>query len=144
MKDNEIIMKMIEEVSPDDAAKLDEIDARVWCYLHGYKFAACKHDRIFVLDEYQCEIEKLNGVCFLKYTRSRDALKAIRPLNFEFPLDVLTNGAGFVFGYGCPAFNNGTFLAGYKKPLPTEELAELHAIIQAIAHEREQNEQTID
>jgi len=28
MKDHEIILKMIEEVSPDDTAKLDEIDVQ--------------------------------------------------------------------------------------------------------------------
>ena len=126
------LLKMIETVDPSNAAKLDEIDARVWCFLKGYKFAAAKHDRVFVLDENQCEIEKLNGLCTLKYTRSRDALKTIRPEGWTYTAvqnrkeTEGNDGWRVALGTAC-----GTPF------LPTEELAELHASIQAIEYERE-------
>ena len=38
MEDVDQLLKMIGEVSPEDAAKLDEIDARVWCFIDGIDF----------------------------------------------------------------------------------------------------------
>lgn len=55
MTDHEIILKMIETVDPDDSVKLDEIDLAV------YKYIGELH------------------MMLPKVTRSRDALKAIRP-----------------------------------------------------------------
>lgn len=135
-EDHEIILKMIEEVSPEDTAKMDEIDSRVWCYLHGYKFAACKFDRIFVLDEYQCEIEKLNGVCFLKYTRSRDALKEIRPNGFDYGVDRDDLNPSIFVGFARQFDGKSWYGELFKGYCANEELAELHAIIQTIAFER--------
>ena len=137
------LLKLIETVSPDDAAMLDEIDARVWCWLHDAFFIKFRLEPYEDYFAYVYAVEpQADSIArkITRYTRSRDALKAIRPEGFEFPMDVLTNGSGFIFGYGCPAFNNGQFLAGYSRPLPTEELAELHAIIQAIQWERDNNE----
>jgi hypothetical protein len=124
------LLNLIENVDPSDKGAMDEIDARVWCWLNGYKFAAAKHDRIFVIDEYQCEIEKLNGLCTLKYTRSRDALKSIRPDGW-WPIKLFKDGHVFRF-----ELTDGSRIAS-SAWLETEELAELHAIIQAISFERE-------
>lgn len=128
----ELILKMIEDVSPDDTAKLDEIDARVGFYLGDHKN----------LEEYykgKDQNAKIEHAIFwghiTKYTRSRDALKAIRPegcwveriiqhktsKNWDCTIAII----GEVFSVSDKAIT-----------LPTEELAELHAIIQAIEYER--------
>lgn len=159
MTDDETTLKMIEEVDPAHTAKLDEIDARVWCFLKGYTFLYLEHFsssgkavKCFRYDD--------NGTCGLarsqiKYTRSRDALKAIRPEGWQFQIVWRTGEKGRPFGgrygevwkvcasgylideshgkygeMGCLTVDLGNH------PLPTEELAELHAIIQAIAYER--------
>ena len=129
------ILKMIEEVSPDDTAKLDEIDARVTVWLEGYDWGS---SQAYMKNQSVLEFYSEEGLehryYISHYTRSRDALKQIRPEGFllrEFQ-DV-----------------NGKWQAGLYKPseafvgtsslrlwLPTEELAELHAIIQAIEYER--------
>lgn len=127
------LLNMIENVSPDDTAKLDEIDARVWCWLSDYRFAGTRHDRVFVLDENQCEIEKLNGVCTLKYTRSRDALKAIRPEGWCFIGGMVGKYADMTATKLLPETPEFT---AHQYDLPTEELAELHVIIQVIEYER--------
>lgn len=38
------LLNMIENVSPDDTTKLDEIDAQVWCYIFNRDYE--KHERI--------------------------------------------------------------------------------------------------
>jgi len=139
------ILEMIESVDPSDTAKLDEIDARVWCYLESHTFACIKWDRIFVLDEHQCEIEKFNGICTLKFTRSRDALKAIRPEGWQYCMEH-SPAIGFQCTLqdkmGSPDNPPNIFKSPWYKAGSggrtglTEELAELHAILQAIAHER--------
>jgi hypothetical protein len=111
---HEQILKMIEAVDPSDTAKMDEIDAMVFRYV-------TKDNRSWV------------GLPKPKYTRSRDALKAIRPEGFYF------NG-GFVGKYAEYEADNFSiprikFNSGDKL---TEELAELHAIIQAVAFERKE------
>lgn len=64
------LLKMIEEVDPNDNEKLDEIDARVWCLLNNQD--ADSTEELGVPDwttrKAQCN----------KYTRSRDALKGKR------------------------------------------------------------------
>lgn len=102
------ILKMIETVDPADTAKLDEIDARVLEYINA------------------------NGIIHrwssrLKYTRSRDALKAIRPEGWTY-------SCGFVGHARLCSVKRGA--AFHAEKLPSEELAELHAIIQAIEYER--------
>lgn len=122
------ILKMIETVSPDDTAKLDEIDARVDCYKWGYDFHDVNSvEGCFVSYFHKGPLpEDKYGNLSQKYTRSRDALKAIRPEGWWF---------GICGAYWC---DFGKKL-DERKPtpeLPTEELAELHAIIQAIEYER--------
>jgi hypothetical protein len=172
------ILQMIENVDPADTDKLDEIDARVWCYLKGYiymhhgsddgKYICFKKPKD-CNERYECELVSDMAqeafVRFPKYTRSRDALKAIRPEGFSeyfINYDYHVTGNGEALGYGweatieftpktkplwvrcweklskhnIPEENQVWFFNS--KVLPTEELAELHAIIQAIAYERSQ------
>ncbi len=159
------ILKMIEEVDPSDTAKLDEIDARACCYLnttYTQKFMRMinrcgKHGDGFEYKYYSNigGVEKKGirdqNLC-IRFTRSRDALKAIRPEGWFLESKWLTGNKGKPFGQ-----KNGdiwkALASGYSyegsygeigsitrsvrsSALPTEELAELHAIIQAIAYER--------
>lgn len=134
------ILKMIEEVDPEDSEKLDEIDARVWCYLDGCVFAGVKHDRIYAIHpKTQCEDEIFNGVCTLRYTRSRDVLKAIRPEGWLVSVtpDIEYDWSGFKGWDASIQSERKCFqVVPDVDALPTEELAELHAIIQAIEYER--------
>ena len=42
MKEHEKILKLIEEVDPNDTAMLDEIDARVSCYINERAYKSHK------------------------------------------------------------------------------------------------------
>lgn len=126
------LLKLIETVSPDDTAKLDEIDARVGClitdteYQEQFKYPLCSFERR--------DGSFADSYVFPRYTRSRDALKAIRPEGWNIQHHQYDAGKHHVFGltdYSVPK-------QCYSPRLPTEELAELHAIIQAIAYERSQ------
>lgn len=135
------ILRLIVAVDPSDTAAMDEIDARVDAYLAGYKFVRVvgNHgdgDVIWQSDE------EISGV-FRRYftplfSRSRDALKAIRPEGWFYSSHNESSG-----GCGATLFKVSKE-AGYivcrspmVRQLATEELAELHAIIQAIHHERD-------
>jgi hypothetical protein len=153
------ILRMIETVDPSDTAKLDEIDARVWCLLHnktlhcmsvypsyyqeGKEYSSIPmfiyHD-ISDIEHHRFQGERcLSDVP--QYTRSRDALKAIRPKGWTFKM-YGDDGSGqgiratltkWQMGHGTMIIDAAVnaWLIG-----KTEELAELHAVIQAIAHER--------
>jgi hypothetical protein len=119
MIDADTILKMIENVDPADRDKLDEIDQTVCDYLG--KLARP----------------------LPRYTRSRDALKAIRPAGWQFELVWISKQE-------CIGYNghdkylarlvhaDTTKQAVYYHHRHSEELAELHAIIQVIAYERAQ------
>lgn len=169
------ILKMIEEVDPADTAKLDEIDARVWCYItkntfenfHGnlslekakeifdgvdghneYDNLQLAYDIFYGSpDEYlkSCgNFITVNGKWYCRYfdkvTRSRDALKAIRPEGYSFNMNCQDYSRPFasferVTGEGKKGFDVVNY---FSVGASTEELAELHAILQAIDHERNQ------
>lgn len=127
------ILKLIENVDPSDDAMMDEIDARVWCYLNDKRYLSNR--------------EMIGGNCVLygsdrdyhspvaPYSRSRDALKAIRPAGYMWEVGSLNDRIKF----HCHMRNfpsDGETLFSRHTFGPTEELAELHAIIQSIAHER--------
>jgi len=143
MTDADAILKLIESADPNDSAALDEIDARVWVYvvepcLKFSHFDGC-HPHYF------CERGKGpyklggSGSKAPRYTRSRDALKSIRPKEWLFDVYRET----FEDKWNCKIWTTGQeFDEKYPslaRKLPTEELAELHAIIQAIQHERGQS-----
>lgn len=144
--DAQKILNMIENVNPDDIEILNEIDARVWCYVfrgNDYKYEGrLKHmantahfpDRIIYYSDGKKHTQ------FQFFTRSRDALKAIRPEGWEFRFD--SNCGSNI----CEMFKSPDGIQRWEVEapiLPTEELAELHAIIQAIQWERD-NASNID
>lgn len=139
------ILEMIEQVSPDDVAGLDEIDLAVEVYVGNYSLVKTGVD---ANNQNDSDIYAPNGkipegvqlpplgvigkhfmVRRVKYTRSRDALKSIRPEGWSFSISDKGNCLYFSNGYS----DKKVLSAG---TLHTEELAELHAIIQAIEYER--------
>ena len=141
------ILKMIETVDPADTAKMDEIDARVACYL------TTTYEQEFIEminrcgrngDGFSFYYKYPNGeqgtsshnLC-VRYTRSRDALKSIRPEGWHW----LNTCKYPDNNYHTNMFKtNDDGVVACSGPLPTETLAELHAIIQAIAYDRAQKE----
>lgn len=129
------ILEMIENVDPNDTNTLDEIDARVWCYNKGYAFDGIEkkgsYMKIFYQDNEGSQV--VRGFMHNpapEYTRSRDALKGIRP-------------DGWVYFVSCDGLSNCAAaiikeikLTRKSPELPTEELAELHVIIQAVKWDR--------
>lgn len=136
------ILEMIEGVDPEDTKTLDEIDIRVEAYKKNMKIIAYPH-RVDWGDkggvQYYHNMATVDHkdmaklVCYNKYTRSRDALKKIRPDGYihggHDDDDPQKFKFEFVTKFPCKAF--------VSRNLPTEELAELHCIIQAIQWERE-------
>lgn len=128
------ILELIESVDPQDDAALDEIDARVWCWLNREKYLG-RHECA------DCFLATIDGAKFFighkdvqKYTRSRDALKAIRPEGWCVLNDYSLNAWKVSYRCVTEALGKEEFCSKF---LPTEELAELSAIIQAISFERE-------
>lgn len=128
------LLKMIETVDPNDIVKLDEIDARVQLY------AACiksVREGIKDMDKWIYTRKKYQDCP--QYTRSRDALKSIRPEGWGIQIiqehfqDWATKK--ITRPWFCTIRKHDVVAFG-QFSLPTEELAELHAIIQAITYER--------
>ena len=120
------LMRMIETVDPSDTKKLDEIDLRAYAYVTGWEVIECGY--IGATGEGDMTHPP-------QYTRSRDALKAIRPDGYVWTIE--SRGVAEAWS---PKANVPTLKAeknyNTHERLPTEELAELHAIIQAIEYER--------
>lgn len=118
------ILELIENVDPADSAAMDEIDREAWYYITRPK----KEDQI------------RKGYVFRpaapKYTRSRDALKAIRPEGWLFTVGILSYDRIISMGHR-PNEGYADKYTVASEELPTEELAELHAIISAIEWERQ-------
>jgi hypothetical protein len=142
------ILKMIETVNHHHESKLDEIDARVWCYLkrfpvEAYEFIEAVEKEfshwqiIYRGSQGQLCWRTVNDIP--DYTRSRDELKKLRMAGAGFSISGCYN---FIAEVEKQKEENGMVYVGkwdwhFKSPmLPTEELSELHAIIQAIEFER--------
>jgi len=147
MTEYENILSLIESVDPADIAALDEIDAQVWFYLYGAKeYPNCTYIRRlegrYLLIKYPDEETKREFAPFQynpsvqQYTRSRDALKKIRPEGFTFHVDATAPELGitYVFLNDLEEFKGDL----YKYHPYGEELSELSAIIQAIHYTRSQ------
>lgn len=171
MKDYELILNMIEEADPADTEKLDEIDARVWCYIGEYPWSAhgrmefisfCEQPIKFIhpddreyyegsrkgahfkrwIRKYWWKIEKTPEeaeelelvedwvIPSDRFTRSRDILKRKRP-------PAWSNVTVSIYQGSASAYISNGMIKREIDNIKTEELAELHAIIQAIAWERE-------
>jgi hypothetical protein len=126
------ILEMIESVDPKDTDKLDEIDARVTVFLHPHRDYKChgmwkKELWVWV----HGFVQDWPYTKVVPYTRSRDSLKQIRPKGWQFCFSDWGDGWDvtlFPTDVKYPRLDS--------KRLPTEELAELFAIIQAIEWER--------
>lgn len=118
MNSYQIILKLIEVVDPSDTANLDNIDTFVHILIND----------IAGNEKY---------IPPRQYTRNRDALKAIRPEGWWFECCKICDGTYMAELHDdryCTDDDEGiTVKAWYRQ---NEELAELHAIIQAIAYER--------
>lgn len=127
MSEAKKILEMIEVVADcDDLDTLDEIDGEV-----------CRYLGIIELDdEYPIPyLEYPKRYIAYRFTRSRDALKSIRPEGWEYfnELDIDYYKLAWLI-------KRGEHEVRSPYNLPTEELAELHAIIQAIEWERNNGE----
>lgn len=137
----ETILKLIESVDLDDTDTLDEIDARVWCWMNDEAFIrgldSKKSVRFLIESKFyklrDGQKEKSKKTTCAQYTRSRDALKSIRPEGWGF-----TEIHSFESGWQVLMENDEVYVGSENKQyFKTEELAELHAIIQAIEYERQ-------
>ena len=122
------ILKLIETVDPTDTDTLDEIDALVLSFLEGVKPVGFNKERTMYEYDWGQGVNWFFASRIPKYTRSRDALKSIRPRGWY--LNILNKGSD---GCSCSMYRYDYTPV---LTLPTEELAELHAIIQAIQWER--------
>ena len=143
------LLTMIESVDPSDTATMNEIDTRFWAWYNGVTILKLRRFGIDSSKSLRGEIKCIrskeygdlprlwphtvvpNSTPLLKYTRSRDVLKAIRPDGWMFYIDNFDRELSYfqITGW-CKHTEVIT------PPIATEELAELHAIIQAIEYER--------
>lgn len=133
------ILKLIENVDPDNKDSLDKIDARVWAFLKliGPDFKISFNDCTVYYrhNSWPKDAQTVLHHSFQhpQYSRSRDALKSIRPEGWWFSIHQYGKR------HNCVANWSGNPDDVYMTtPTLTETLAELHAIIQSIAHERTQ------
>lgn len=117
MTEAQKILKLIETVDPADTEKLDEIDDDVFWFLTNITGQTANP---------------------MQYTRSRDALKAIRPKG-GLPIIIGDVTGSWKTEFIIPDHDDyiDNCYQQFASPLlPTEELAELHAILQAVEYER--------
>jgi hypothetical protein len=130
------ILRMIETVDQSDKENLDEIDARVFCFLLDREFSCIEGNGRWV--RFTDGHKTFNAS--VSYTRSRDAIKAIRPEGWFSGAEPNFEDQGMYCGlyFQGHAQNDSKLIAHATqfKMMATEELAELHAVIQAIEYER--------
>ncbi|MCG8345376.1 MAG: hypothetical protein MI685_09510 [Chlorobiales bacterium] len=136
------ILEMIEDVDPDDEKTVDEINARVWAFFNLSKGnprvsfnGGSIHYRYDHWDE-DASTALVHKFEYSDYARSRDALKSIRPEGWELGLVPWTDNGRDLHSYTATLthLEREPF---FTAPAKTEELAELHAIIQAYIWEIE-------
>lgn len=133
MKPHEHILRMIESVDPADTETLDQIDVLVTEYATPNHFPVDGNGNPCTWEQQKAFLIR-NGVNpAFPFTRSRDALKAIRPEGWEL---VIRTKDGFVFIEKINDKDNIPWKLFLSLKRQSEELAELHAIIKAIAYER--------
>ncbi|WP_435640344.1 hypothetical protein [Micavibrio aeruginosavorus] len=136
------LLKLVESANSSDTAILDEIDGRFWLYIHHPQLEYLTFDNsrtVFAKDE-SGKFHSFFEAHLAIYTRSRDELKRARPDGW-----IVTDVSYFssTGEHTCLMRKKGVAFA-YCEHAPTEELAELHAIVQAIALERKQMAGTTD
>lgn len=134
------LLKRIEGVDLHSNS-LDEIDARWWCIKNNEKFEKVirRHNGsalgcCLCIYFYHPDPGHGNGFMTVReyYSRSRDALKAARPEGWLIK-SVCQWGSGCVYEIetGYEQARGLKKKSVYSPMLPTEELAEFHAIVQA-------------
>lgn len=101
------LLSMLETIDPTDSTALDALDLHVSHFL-AHPLPLC-------------------------YSRSRDVLKSIRPEGFLVKIEIWPSGPSVM---GCFIDENGYVTTFESGGGPTEELCELHVIIQAVAYRR--------
>lgn len=135
MSEHKKILKLIENVDPENGEVLRDIECYADCFIHDYVFWECRreHKDSYDFSAYWCKGANTKRVTAPRYTRSRDALKAIRPEGVYIFQSPYSDKTWICFSN----FWDDEDRDDFESPkLPTEELAELHAIIQAVAYER--------
>ena len=113
----ETILKMIEAIDPEDRWKLRILDDHVYRFRTGFNRGAETPD-----------------TC---YSTNRNELKAIRPERYIFNISARAKYRKVIGASACYTNLRKPNVCFVTPILPTEELAELHAIIQAIEYERQ-------
>lgn len=124
--------KILDLLENYDPTLDDEINARVWCYVYDVEYV--RHERQFSLFIHCCS--KLSPKQLdISYTTSLDAQQDITPDDWE--TNFVCNEMD---GFSSVLENKQSESVTLGVILPTEHLARLHAIIQAIDYKRENNE----
>ena len=122
------LLTMIEGVDLDNVMFLQELDARFKCCLVNIPFIEISYDSS--VDECSCVVGDGKTYYFPQYHCCRNTLKAARPEGFVIGVRWLGREVTeyTAVGYG---FLKGNSFCILPQELPTEELAEFHAIVQA-------------
>lgn len=138
MSDSQKILEMIGSVDPEDTDTLDEIDARMDCWVKNNEYL--KFGRInkqCCRDGHIRRSDNSLGATYIyskEYTRSRDASMNIGPNAVE--IWVRRVGGGRLFTPKHTLYGS-MIITNWKEAIcRTENLAYLHGKIQAIAYER--------
>lgn len=112
----------------DDQPDQDKLDAQIHAFLNNHKIRKYDDRAYYFSGGY------ISSNYIPRYCTSRDVLKSIRPKGWVFSINNLdgfgTTVRGIKHGFGDKVSS--------RYDMDSEELAELHAIIQAIAKDREQ------
>lgn len=136
MIDADTILKMIESVDLSDKRDVEELDVAVWEYTKRWKVLS-SYNRCITVEDDCVASGKLtlpyNDLPF--YTRDRNALRKICPEGWKiYRKYYLKTEDKHLVKLAPPRICSIRYVCSPR--LPTEELAELHAIIQAIRFER--------
>ena len=130
---SEELLKMIETVDPEDSTAIEEIEARYICFKMRDVYEGITYDTS--TDETPMAKGKNGAYYFKNYATSRDVLKGERPKGW-----CITNSVWFhPSGNGACSKIRLDYKEIKTPDLPTEELAEFHAIIQAITYQRNED-----
>ena len=140
------ILTLIENADPSDSDALDEIDAKLHCFLNEQEYE--RHyieDYNTLLPQLRISykdsgVEPFDCILLYRYTRSRDALKRIRPEGWNIDINSHLQMLPFA---KAKIYISGGYRdreAYFSPELPAEELAELHAIVQSIEWTRQNEE----
>lgn len=145
------ILSIIERIKHYQETTIEELNARIWCFLHeleyiGYeeKDVTCMFEGDFLRKEKvflgRSKEMKIASIKFVpEYTKSRDLIKSIRPKGGVW-IELKTASDGDAICKFGKLQENGKEIYCFDTSkidfLPSEELAELWCVLQAIEWER--------